>query len=185
MRDWHDLLSDEDLLPIWNNIESFDERTRNRTRQIKLHTMLRYAAVLIVALSIGASGVDPEQVIVFESIGTLEDFARAISKIEGLEWMGEMDIEEITPDEDFFDDEHEGRFLTGRLYLVMSNQKALQEMLNLWDRVREDENLNFRSGELRGLSKFKDVFLHFKAIRRWGTQDRLGETHVWNIGRIQ
>jgi len=99
--------------------------------------------------------------------------------------MGEMDIEEITPDEDFFDDEHEGRFLTGRLYLVMSNQKALQEMLNLWDRVREDENLNFRSGELRGLSKFKDVFLHFKAIRRWGTQDRLGETHVWNIGRIQ
>ena len=56
LRDRHDHLSDEDLLQIWNNIESFDERTRIRTRQIKLRTMMRYAAVLIVALSIGAAG---------------------------------------------------------------------------------------------------------------------------------
>jgi hypothetical protein len=126
----------------------------------------------------GAAGVDPEQVIVFETIGSVEEFAKAVSKIEGLEWMGEMDIDEIEPDEDFYNEEHEDRDLTGRLYLVMSNQRALQEMLRLWKRIKEDEGLNFRSGEYRGLSKFKEVFLHLKDIRRWGIQDRLDETHV-------
>jgi hypothetical protein len=126
----------------------------------------------------GAAGVDPEQVIVFETIGSVEEFTKAVSKIEGLEWMGEMDIDEIEPDEDFYVEEHEVRELTGRLYLVMSNQRALQEMLNLWERISTDETLSFRSGELRGLSKFKEVFLHLKDIRRWGVQDRLDETHV-------
>lgn len=56
LRDKHDHLSDEDLLKIWKNIESFDDQLRNRTRQIKLRTMMRYAAVLIIVLSIGSVG---------------------------------------------------------------------------------------------------------------------------------
>jgi len=126
----------------------------------------------------GAAGVDPEQVIVFETIGSVEEFTKSVSRIEGLEWMGEMDIDEIEPDEDFFDEDHVDRELTGRLYLVMSNQRALQEMLSLWEMIKGDESLSFRRGELRGLSKFKEVFLHLKDIRRWGIQDRLHETHV-------
>lgn len=56
LRDRHDQLSDDDLLKIWKNIESFDEQTRTHTRLIKLHTIMRYAAVLIVVLSIGSAG---------------------------------------------------------------------------------------------------------------------------------
>lgn len=56
LRDRHDHLSDDDLLRIWKNIDSFDDQIRNRTRQIKLRTMMRYAAVLIIALSIGSAG---------------------------------------------------------------------------------------------------------------------------------
>jgi transmembrane sensor len=56
LRDRHDHLSDEDLLIIWKNIERFDEQVRNRTYQIRLHAMMRYAAVLIVAISIGSAG---------------------------------------------------------------------------------------------------------------------------------
>jgi len=56
LRDRHDQLSDEDLLTIWKNIESFDEQIRNRAHQIKLHTLMRYAAVFILALAIGATG---------------------------------------------------------------------------------------------------------------------------------
>jgi len=56
LRDRHDHLSDDDLLAIWKNIESFDEQARKRTRQIKLHSIMRYAAVLIVAISIGSMG---------------------------------------------------------------------------------------------------------------------------------
>lgn len=56
LRDRHDHLSDEDLLIIWKNIESFDEGIRKSTLQIRLHKILRYAAVLIVAISIGSAG---------------------------------------------------------------------------------------------------------------------------------
>ena len=56
LRDRHDHLSDDDLLAIWKNIESFDEQTRNRTGQIKLHAIMRYAAMLIVAISICSAG---------------------------------------------------------------------------------------------------------------------------------
>lgn len=126
----------------------------------------------------GAAGVDPEQVIVFETIGKVEDFTKAVSKIEGLEWLGEIDLDDIAPDDDFYNEKHPDKPLTGRLYLVMSNQRALQEMLSLWGRVHSNENLNFRRGELRGLSKFKEVFLYLKDIRRWGVQDRMSDTHI-------
>jgi len=56
LRDRHDHLSDNDLLTIWKNIESYDEQVRNRTRQFKLQTVMRYAAVLILVLSIGSVG---------------------------------------------------------------------------------------------------------------------------------
>lgn len=56
LRDRHDHLSDNDLLKIWKNIESFDLQTQIHTRQVKLRTIMRYAAVLIVALSIGSAG---------------------------------------------------------------------------------------------------------------------------------
>lgn len=56
LRDSYDHLSDDDLLTIWKNIESFDEQVRNKTRQIKLHSVMRYAAVLVLALLIGSAG---------------------------------------------------------------------------------------------------------------------------------
>ena len=48
------------------------------------------------------TGIDPEQVLVFETIGSIENFANAVSKIRGFEWVGEIEVEDITPDDDFF-----------------------------------------------------------------------------------
>ena len=56
LRDQHDHLSDDDLLNIWKNIESFDQQHLTRAHHIKLRTFLRYAAMLIIALSIGTAG---------------------------------------------------------------------------------------------------------------------------------
>jgi len=56
LRDRHDHLSDDDLLAIWKNIENFDKLIGKKTLQIKLYTMMRYAAVLILSLSIGSAG---------------------------------------------------------------------------------------------------------------------------------
>jgi len=54
----------------------------------------------------------------------------------------------------------------------MTNQQALNEMLSLWNRYRDDENMAFD----RGFTRFREVFLSLKGIRRWSVQDRIEET---------
>lgn len=94
-----------------------------------------------VEIQQNAAGTDPEQVLVIETIGSVEDFAKAVKRIQGFEWMGELEIDNIAPDQDFYDEEHPGKKLDGRLYLVMTNQQALDEMLSLWQRYLANPNM--------------------------------------------
>ncbi len=130
-----------------------------------------------VEIQQNTAGIDPEQVLVIEIIGSVDNFANAVKRIEGLEWMGELESDEIAPDQDFYDENNPEKELNGRLYLVMTNQRALDEMLSLWRRYQADPNMQFE----RGLTKFRDVFIHLKSIRRWDVQDRLLETGVIDI----
>jgi hypothetical protein len=120
------------------------------------------------------AGADPEQVLVMETIGGIENFANAVKRIDGFEWMGELEVDEIAPDADFFNEAKPEKELSGRLYLVMTNQRALEEMLSLWQRYKTDLTVKFNTG----LNKFKDVFKSLKNVRRWGVEDRILETGV-------
>lgn len=119
-------------------------------------------------------GVDPEQVIVFETIGTVDDFITAIRNTDGLEWMGEIEVDDLLPTEDFYDTEDRERKLSGRLFLTMTNQRALNEMLSLWEQYSTNPHIQFR----RGFAGFKSLFKKLKNIRKWDVQDRLIETGV-------
>ena len=118
------------------------------------------------------TGIDPEQVLVMETIGSVEDFANAVERIDGFEWMGEFEIDEIGPDQDFFDEQDPEKKLSGRLYMIMTNQESLDEMLSMWRRYTDDPKMQFD----HGFTKFRDVFLRLKDIRRWNVNDRLLET---------
>jgi len=126
-----------------------------------------------------AAGIDPEQVLIIETIGSVDNFANAVKRIPGLEWMGELEAEEIAPDEDFYDESKPEKDLSGRLYLVLTNQAALNEMLALWRRYQADPEMPF----VRGLTKFRDVFFCIRDIRRWDVQDRLHETGILEAWR--
>ena len=130
-----------------------------------------------VEIQQSTAGIEPEQVLVIETIGSVENFANAVKRIKGLEWMGELESDEIAPDQDFYDEANPKKELNGRLYLVMTNQRALDELLSLWRRYQRDPDMQFE----RGLTKFRDVFLHMKSIRRGDIQDRLHETGVIDI----
>lgn len=125
------------------------------------------------------AGADPEQILVIETIGSIENFANAVRRIDGMEWMGELELDEIAPDDDFFDEKHPEKDLGGRLYLVMTNQRALEELLSLWRRYKEDREMKFQWG----YTKFRDVFDTLKDIRRWDVQDRLIDTGVLEAWR--
>ncbi|WP_042372513.1 S8 family peptidase [Bacteroides neonati] len=121
-------------------------------------------------------GIDPEQVLVFETIGNVENFIIAIGKTDGLEWMGEIELDDICPSDDFHYTEvgSEEKSLHGRLFLTMTNQRAMTEMLSLWREYSANPNIRFR----KGLNGFKALFKQLYTIRRWDVQDRLIETNV-------
>lgn len=122
-----------------------------------------------------SSGIDPSQVIVIETIGSVQDFSNAASKIPGFEWMGEYEADDITPDDDFYNErggEALDSPLRGRLYLVLTDQVAIQQLLSLWTRYSSDVNMSWPTG----LTPLRDVFNKLHDIRRWGVQDRLYES---------
>lgn len=49
------------------------------------------------------AGLEPETVLVIEIAGNIEDFKRAVDTTGGLEWLGEWDVEDIEPDDDFYE----------------------------------------------------------------------------------
>lgn len=120
--------------------------------------------------------VDPALVIVFDLAGSIKDFRNAIDKIEGLEFLSELLGDRTDPDDDFHMTEPgKGRTdkpVSHSLYLVMSNAKAIDELLRLFALWQQDPSVTLE----HGLGKFKAAFQQLTAIRRWGPEDRIRET---------
>lgn len=117
----------------------------------------------------------PEQVLVLQTIGSVRDFLRAVTQL-GLQWLGEHELQDAEPDEDFFDEKDPTKALDNFLYLVMTNQKALGEMLSLWQRFVQDENIHFPTG----LAPWKHAFRLLRTIRRWDVNDRFIESGAFD-----
>jgi hypothetical protein len=112
----------------------------------------------------------PERVIVFEIGGTVQNFLKALSKVEGLEFMAELETE-FVPSEDFAVTK-EGRDVTGkdvpgRLYLAMPDLQALRQLVALWERWKNDQPLG------RGYAPIAHLFSQLHDLRPWGPQDRI------------
>ncbi len=153
-------------------------RDRQAERLVPKFTILQQALDARRArLSTEASGMVPEEVIVLETVGSVDNFIVAVRNIEGLEWLGEIEEEDIPPDDDFFVPDREGaarpdKMLRGRLFLVLSNHQALEQMLSLWNSWQGGQALPW------GLGKWADVFSQLRDVRPWGVRDRLHETGV-------
>ena len=119
----------------------------------------------------------PEEAVVLETVGTVENFVRAVEQIPGMEWLAEIEKEDILPDEDFFERSTKGeprrdKPLGGRLFMVFLNQDALAQMLSLWKAWQESGRLS------RGQGSWGAVFRRLRDVRVWGAKDRLHETGV-------
>lgn len=115
---------------------------------------------------------NPELVLVFEVVGSVADFANAVAKVPSLEWLFELVSDETAPDEDFHGEDEDKResLVSGRLYLLGTNQEALNQLLALWDRYQRDPTAKFD----RGLAPFKHVFEQLRVVRPWDSTDRVG-----------
>lgn len=125
------------------------------------------------------TGINPEFALVFEIIGTVDNFYTAVKHTEGLEWIFDSETDPFDPDDDFYQIDKESgervdNSLNGKLYCVMSNQQAMIQLLSLWQRYQNGENDVFK----RNFTGLRDVFTHIKNIRKWNAQDRIAETHA-------
>ena len=119
-------------------------------------------------------GLVPEQVLVIETIGTVDNFVRAVERIPGLEWLAEYELDDIAPAYGFEDERSAEKHLTGRIYLVMTEQDALRELQRLFGLWRENPEMAFPYG----LAPLRRAFRYLHTIRPWGVADRIRETGV-------
>jgi hypothetical protein len=113
--------------------------------------------------------------VVFDLVGTVDAFARAVRHVEGLEFLAEFQDEDAEPDEDFHyvkEGQATDRLVSESLYMVMSNAQAVTELISLFEGWQADPAASFEWG----LNPLRNVFSQLRSIRRWGAQDRVRET---------
>ena len=124
-------------------------------------------------------GMNPEYALVFEVVGSVDNFYTAVKNSEGLEWLFDKESFEIEPDEDFYFDKDKTKNLSGKVYCVMSNQEAMEQMLSCWKRFNDGESDVFA----RGFAGLRDIFVNIKQIRTWTSEDRIQETRILDYWR--
>lgn len=134
-----------------------------------------------LALQDNALGLQPEQALVIETIGPVKNFVNAVKKVEGLEWLGELELDDLTPAHGFQDEKDSRKQLKGQLFLVMTDQRALQEIQSLFSAWQQNPDMDF----LRGLAPLKHAFTHLDTIRPWDAQDRIRDTGVFEDWQIR
>lgn len=126
---------------------------------------------------------DPELVVVFDLAGSVTNFIKAVSRIEGLEFLAEFGEEDVESDDDFHFMTREGdiddKLVPETLYAVMSNSRAVSELIRLFDLWRANPELKME----RGLAPLKGAFGLLRGIRRWGAEDRVRETGLLDAWR--
>lgn len=118
---------------------------------------------------------DPELVAVFDLAGTVDRFLRACEGIDGLEFLADLQEDQVAADDDFYyedQDEVSDDGVPQSLYIVMSNAGAVIELVRLFELWQQDPSVTFA----RGLNPLKQVFELLRGIRRWGPEDRIRET---------
>lgn len=127
------------------------------------------------------NGVDPEQVIVLETVGSVADFQNVVTRIAGMEWLGDFDAEVAAADPGFLADGADPSLQKARLFVLASNRTAYTEVLDLW-------NLWLAAGDdklPRPNGKLAEAFKYLNDVRAWGPKDRVLATGVaayWEKG---
>jgi len=127
-----------------------------------------------LALQDNPLGLQPELALVLETIGPIQNFVKAVKRVEGLEWLGESELDDIAPEHGFEYEQDPKKPLKGQLFLVMTNQRALQEMQKLFSSWQQDPSTKFPYG----LAPLRHAFAQLHTIRPWDAQDRIRDTGI-------
>jgi subtilase family protein len=126
-------------------------------------------------LSDATTSPDPELVAVFDLAGTVDGFMRACAEVDGLEFLADLQEDQVAADDDFYYEDVASisdDAVPQSLYMVMSNAQAVNELVRLFGLWQQNPSITFATG----LNPLKQVFELLRGIRRWGPEDRVRET---------
>jgi len=170
----------------------------------------QFESMLQKFITDSTEGIEPEYVLVLETTGKIDNFERAVRAVPGLEWLAEIDTDEIEADDDFYEIAKIGKrlfytqiddittkqssdiwtalkhndfidknglitdtkekLMSGRLFLSMSNQQAMRDLLSKWNKWPDNRDVLSK--------KWVEIFSQLKDMRKWDIQDRLRETGI-------
>lgn len=113
-----------------------------------------------------------EQVLVFQVAGELDNFAKALARVPGLEFLAEAALERVESGTEFSAVDSDGKVhrYDRQLYAVFSDQAAWQQLLALWAKYQAGQDLGY------GKAPFKHLFARLEVLRAWDDTDRLSHT---------
>ena len=94
----------------------------------------RFESMLQSFITDSTAGIEPEYVLVLETTGRIEDFERAIRAVSGLEWLAEIDTDEIMPDDDFFKIPKIGK----RLFYKQIDDISTRQSSEIWEALKDN-----------------------------------------------
>lgn len=153
---------------------------RDRQAQRLDHQFVELERVLNnrdILASTTADSYAPESVLVIRTKCSSLEFSRAINGIPGMEWLAEAEIDDLEPDDDFFDERDRRKTVKGQLLFSFSNQTALRELLRLWEVWKDGGTLG------QGQTVWRDIFALLDEIRPWSLMDRLEEFGILGYWR--
>lgn len=131
-------------------------------------------------MRVDVEGAEPEKVIVLETVGSISNFFNAVRRIDGMEWLAEVD-EEIAADEDFYHPDRIEEPVGGRLFLIMTNRAALDELLRLWAAYQANPDQPF----IWGFDRWRQLFARLRTLRLWNSEDRIRDTGLIDNWRFE
>lgn len=151
------------------------------------------------------AGLEPETVLVIEIAGRVDDFRQAVESTDGLEWLGEWDVEDIEPDDDFYEAPKIGvDFFRNKIEGITkrAQSKEIQEILKehrfidddgniITDKISElslpDHLTHLRNDIIRAINSAKDKRLKGRLFLSLGNEQGLNELLVlwqrWKKGQ--
>ncbi len=155
----------------------FDQQVNRITPQIQRLEEILSRDGGVLTLQSDPTALAPERAVVFEVSGSLSTFTAQAERV-GFMLLGEFETE-YDPDENFYytndKDERQTDKVEATLYLLMPDERAMQELLRLWARYRDGKSFP------RNYRQWKALFDQLRTIRPWGAQDRLTASFVQEL----
>ena len=98
-----------------------------------------------------ATDLQPEYVLVIEVIGSVDDFYRAVRAIAGLEWLAEIDEENIKPDDNFYQECKIGK----KLFNKKIEEITTKQSSEIWNSLKANNFID-KDGIIQNSSNLSD-----------------------------